>query len=306
MGQKRGFRVLHSTVAGVLVAVVTVVVAGCSPVSTASPVSTTAAAPAGPDVTDVTFWKGDGGPLKFDACLPADSTEPAPAVLLIHGGGFVQGSRDSMKQLCGQLSDRGYAAFSIDYRLAPNFVYPSQVDDVAAAVSWLRQPENATSYHIDPARIALVGSSAGAILAQELGARGTGALTAGDRVAAVVSLSGVSLMTASGLALGKPGREGVAMILAYLGCTSTDAGKCPQSEAASALTQVDPTDPPMLLFNSDNELVPKEQAQSMHDALGQAGVTSELEIVAGTQHGVQLLNQQNRQQLFDFLDSTLA
>jgi acetyl esterase/lipase len=96
------------------------------------------------------------------------------------------------------------------------------------------------------------------------------------------------------------------MILTYLGCASADEGKCPQSADASALSDIDSTDPPALLFNSDNELVPKEQAQSMHDALAQAGITSELTIVPGTQHGVQLLNQQNREQLFAFLDSTLA
>jgi acetyl esterase len=302
---QRGNRSARRTLALIALLVAAVGLTACSKQSTTAPPTPSVSKSVGTNLTGITYWNGDGGPLLVDACLPDKGGEPTAAVILIHGGGFVEGTRSGMKQLCGQLSDSGFAAFTIDYRFAPQFTFPSQVNDVSAAVSWLRTPATAATYNVDPTRIGLVGSSAGAILAQQAGTRGEGSLTTGDRVAAVVSLSGVSLMTAEGLSVGKPRKEGIAMILAYLGCQSTDARLCPQAGDASPMNHVDPSDPPMLLFNSDNEIVPEEQATAMNGALTGAGVRSELKIQPGTQHGVQLLNQQNREQLFEFLKSTL-
>lgn len=288
----------------VLVAVVlSTLLSGCAqPAQTA--IDTVAATPTeARTVSTRTFWEGPGGPLQLDACLPR-AADPAPAVILVHGGGFVEGSRTSMRNLCDQLAGAGIAAFSIDYRLAPDFVYPSQVDDLAAAVTWLRKPENVQAFNIDPARIGIVGSSAGAILAQQIATRGQGSTAEGDRVAAVVSLSGVSKMTEEGLALGTPSPASIKMILTYLGCQSAKA--CPQSVDASPITAVDSTDPPMLLMNSDDEIVPWEQAEAMGAALVGAGVPADVQITSGDRHGIQLLTAQNRKQLLAFLKGNLG
>ena len=75
-----------------------------------------------------------GVPLKLDAYLPG-SPGQHPGVILIHGGAFRFGEREWETYLATALVDAGFAAFSIDYRLAPEFPFPAAVDDVLAAVA---------------------------------------------------------------------------------------------------------------------------------------------------------------------------
>ncbi|WP_170297027.1 alpha/beta hydrolase [Agromyces salentinus] len=245
--------------------------------------------------------------LLLDACLP-DGGKPAPAVVLLHGGGFTEGNRvaGGMRELCTRFATAGFAAFSIDYRLVPSTVYPGQVQDVQSAITWLREDAQVERFGIDPERIGVLGSSAGAILAQEVGTLGDGPLDTGARVAAVASLSGVSLMTEEALSLGRPSEEAIGMILAYLDCESPAADVCPQSAEASAALHVDPTDPPMLLVNGEDELVPAEQVEAMHAALDSAGVSSEVIIGRTGAHGVSLLAPAVSDALLEFFTEALG
>lgn len=263
----------------------------------------------GPDNVAVeeglTYWSDDQSELKLDACLPTDAEGPLPAVLIVHGGGFTEGARDStgLRTLCELTAEQGAAAFSIDYRLAPEFTYPAQVDDLANAVQWLREPAQVEQFGIDPARIGAIGSSAGAIIAQSLATRGEGPLDTGERLGAVASLSGVSVLSPEGLELGQPSEDAADLVLNYLGCTSvTD---CPQSVPASPITGVDPSDPPMLLVNGTDELVPEEQAEALAAALADAGVPAELLIVDEPDHGITLLNSDVRRAVLTFLEEQL-
>jgi acetyl esterase len=253
----------------------------------------------------LTFWSDGDVTLKLDACLPPTSEEPAPAMVVVHGGGFTSGDRESggSRGLCTLAATTGAAGFSIDYRLAPDYRYPAQVDDLGHAIEWLRRPEQLTRFGIDPARIGVIGSSAGAVIAQSLATRGTGALDTGERVGAVISLSGVSVLTPEGLTLGEPGAEARALVLSYLGCTSP--ASCPQATVASPVTAVDASDPPMLLVNGSRELVPSEQAEAMDQALRSAGVSDELLIVDSDRHGTALLDSDVRQAVLDFLEQHL-
>ncbi|MCZ2813412.1 alpha/beta hydrolase [Modestobacter sp. VKM Ac-2979] len=263
----------------------------------------------GPDNVRVeeglTYWSDDQSELKLDACLPTDAEEPVAAVLLVHGGGFTEGTRDSsgLRTLCELTAEQGAAAFSVDYRLAPEFTYPAQVDDLANAVQWLREPAQVEAFGIDPARIGAIGSSAGAIIAQSLATRGEGPLDTGARLGAVASLSGVSVLSPEGLELGRPSEQAADLVLNYLGCTSvTD---CPQSVPASPITGVDPSDPPMLLVNGTDELVPEEQPEALATALEDAGVPAELLIVDAPSHGITLLDSDVRRAVLGFLEEQL-
>jgi acetyl esterase len=253
----------------------------------------------------LTYWSDDQTELKLDACLPTNAEEPIPAVLIVHGGGFTEGARDSsgLRSLCELTAEQGAAAFSIDYRLAPEFTYPAQVDDLANAVRWLREPTQVQDFGIDPARIGAIGSSAGAIIAQSLATRGEGPLDTGARLAAVASLSGVSVLSPEGLELGQPSEQAAELVLNYLGCTSV--ARCPQSVPASPITGVDPSDPPMLLVNGTGELVPEEQAEALAEALQAAGVPAELLIVDAPSHGIALLDSDVRRAVLDFLQEEL-
>ena len=106
----------------------------------------------------------DGIALVADL-YPPDGTSNRPVVIAVHGGGFQLGGRDFYKHIGPYLAAHGYALFSIDYRLTRDGqnLYPSAVHDVRAAVRWVRG--RADELKIDPARIALMGDSAGAYLA---------------------------------------------------------------------------------------------------------------------------------------------
>ena len=266
---------------------------------------TPAAEPTAGD-SGIVYWTDHGTALRLDACLPAERPDAgAPSVVLLHGGGFTTGSRDTggTATVCSLMADSGVAAFSVDYRLAPGAVYPTQVQDVQHALRWLREPAQVRRFEIDPARIGLLGSSAGAILAQTVATAGSGPDTAGDRVKAVVSLSGVSDFTPAARRLGTPSQEVQQIALDYLGCdVITD---CPQSAKASAVEQVDRTDPPMLLVNGSDEIVPKQQAEAMQRALRSSRVPVQLMVRPGSAHGFTLLDGDVRDAVRTFLAKNL-
>lgn len=120
---------------------------------------------------------------KMDAYLPSpDFKRPVPAVLLIHGGGWRIGDKASgrEKNIAKALAEEGYAVFSINYLLngseinekkqvkLTTIVWPQNFYDCKSALRYLRA--NASRFGIDPARIAVMGGSAGAHLALLLGA----------------------------------------------------------------------------------------------------------------------------------------
>jgi len=144
-------------------------------------VSTTRAA-------EVVFEEGieyanpDNQHLKLNLARPKDAPgggASMPAVVCIHGGGFRAGERTGWNERCKKLAERGYAAVTVTYRLAPKYQFPAAVNDVKAAVRWLRM--NADKYHVDPNRIGAVGDSAGGHLAQFLGVTGDVAAFDGDQ-----------------------------------------------------------------------------------------------------------------------------
>lgn len=89
---------------------------------------------------------------------------PAPAVLYCHAGAFVLGNLDTDHRQCLELARRGRCTVvSVDYRLAPEHPYPAALDDALTAVRWL--VASAADLAVDPDRLAVAGSSAGAALA---------------------------------------------------------------------------------------------------------------------------------------------
>jgi acetyl esterase/lipase len=118
--------------------------------------------------------------LQLDLYRPLRATRPMPVIVLLHGGGFVDGARADMAQLAEALAYRGYASAAIDYHLSQGSWFPTQEltdpglmaaaalarQDAATAVDWLRA--NAGTYRLDPGRVAVAGYSAGGITALEL------------------------------------------------------------------------------------------------------------------------------------------
>jgi acetyl esterase/lipase len=99
--------------------------------------------------------------------LPTSGQRPLPALLWLHGGGYVLGSADAEDLTAKSIvSAIGCAVVSVDYRLAPETPHPGPVEDCYAALKWLST--HADELSIDPKRIAVGGSSAGGGLAAAL------------------------------------------------------------------------------------------------------------------------------------------
>ena len=113
-------------------------------------------------VEDIELPAADGTPLP--ARLYCDARGRAPAMLYLHGGGFVIGSLETHDSLCRQLALRsGAAVLALDYRLAPEHRFPTAVDDAWAALQWLHA--QAGPLGLDGTRLAVGGDSAGGTLA---------------------------------------------------------------------------------------------------------------------------------------------
>ena len=107
----------------------------------------------------ITYANHDGVELAGDLYLPKGKTG-APALVAVHGGGWVQGARSAFQYWGPYLASRGIAMFTISYRLATKGkTFPHAVQDVLAGVQFVRG--KAGEFGIDPQRIGLMGASAG-------------------------------------------------------------------------------------------------------------------------------------------------
>ncbi|MFC0680484.1 alpha/beta hydrolase [Lysobacter korlensis] len=262
--------------------------------------------PSYPGVTvleDEQYATAGGEPLLLDVCLPPEAPDGSPglraAVVSIHGGSWSRGDKTDphWRNVCEWLASDGFVVFSINYRLAPEWTFPAQPDDVRSAVAWIREPEQLRAFSVDPARIGAFGGSAGGNLAALLGTEGTGPLTEGTRVAAVAELSGPADLTGSA-ASGPVAADFARVQASYLGCL--EAPSCDAAEPASPLSWIDPTDPPFFIGHAANERIPLAQSRTFAAALEAAGVPVQLAVVDGMLHSVALLNEPMRVAIRDF------
>ncbi len=209
-----------------------------------------------------------------------------PAVLLIHGGGFRRGNRESYLPLAIQLAERGYVAATASYRLAPRHQYPAAVEDVKAAVRFLRA--NAGRFTLDPERICALGGSAGGHLALMLGLTGGVSSLEGtgpnrdhsSRVQCVVNYYGPTDFTQS---YSKSVDAGQVLPL-FLGGHLDQNRRIHQQ--ASPLNWVTPNAAPTLsIHGTADTYVAYEHSLWITERLIAAGVEAELETISGAGHG---------------------
>jgi len=118
-----------------------------------------------PKITrNVTYTRRGSARQRLDVYAPTVAPKGAgrPAVLVIHGGGFVGGVREQMAALGRELAARGLVAFNIDYRLGPRSTFPAGIEDVRCALRFIGA--HAREYGADPTRIGVTGESAGGYL----------------------------------------------------------------------------------------------------------------------------------------------
>lgn len=217
--------------------------------------------------------------LRMDVYMPSGEG-PFPGVMVIHGGGWFRGGKSLFAEEAQYLAERGFVAFAITYRLAPENPFPAALDDVQASVEFVR--EHSEEFNLDPDRVGALGGSAGGHLAAMLATVGEGARNEGSRVAAAVSWSGPMDLEAT-FQLSRNPQKVAERMSDFLDCDLVNSlDECQDVlQEASPISQVDPTDAPLFLTNAEREPIPLQQAVSMAEALAEAGVEHQLVEILG-------------------------
>jgi len=237
---------------------------------------------------DVRYGEADGVPLMLDVYYPETATAPFAAVIYVHGGGWTAGDKQNGAGALDipDLVSAGFLVVAVNYRLAPEYKFPAQIDDVRCAVRYLRA--NAEVYNVDPGRIGAWGGSAGGHLVSLLGVTGDIGESAGDnsnagessRVQAVVDMFGPSDLTQE-FAGGAVGRRIGSQVFGAIDSSSRILVQ------ASPVSYVSSDDPPFLILQGEeDELVPPSQSQELYDRLRAAGVPATLVMVKNAGHGL--------------------
>jgi pectinesterase len=141
------------------------------------------------------YAQPDGITLDLDLYRP-EGNRVCPAVIIVHGGGWVAGDRTMERSLARHLAARGYVAATVSYRLGETGRFPNAILDLRTAVRWLRA--HAGEFHLQPDRIGAIGGSAGGMLVTFLGATNgepaydPGTPEEGGAVQAVVNIDGLA------------------------------------------------------------------------------------------------------------------
>ncbi len=213
--------------------------------------------------------------LLLDIYTPAGP--PRPLIVWIHGGAWIGGNKENPASLL--LLPQGFAAASIRYRLSQQAPMPAALEDVKAAIRFLRA--NAASYGYDASKIGVWGASAGGHLAAMIGVAGSGE----DKVQAVVDWFGPSDFLRAAYWPARMDHIGpssaIALFLGALPHQNPDIAR-----RAAPLAYVSSDDPPFLIQHGDSdELVPLEQSELLADALRRAKVPVEFDVFPGAAHG---------------------
>jgi len=211
--------------------------------------------------------------LRLDLFLP-DGDAAAPVVVCIHGGGWISGDKADCHIVASELVRRGYAAACPDYRLAPLYPYPAAVQDVRAAVRFLKERGNVLG--IDPKRVAAFGNSAGGHLSALLALSPDPA----ERADASVNVSGLTDLT-------NPSEQHAEIawdfMQQFLGVPYL--GNEERWIEASPLHNIRPDVAPVAnVHGTLDEVVNPSQSVRFHEALRKAGATSELLLLPGEGH----------------------
>lgn len=243
------------------------------------------------DEHDVVYARVAGTELKLDLHIP-DGPGPFPAAILVHGGGFDEGSKSTnVRPLFEPLANSGFAWFSIDYRLAPTAQLPQALEDVNSSIRWVRT--HADRYHVDPSRIALIGESAGGLLVNYAGTH----QTKGADVAAVVDLYGPSdYGKLARLRQEHPELFDMTSInrhaahgggIHFFGVGSLDRAGTAKLETLAPINGVNKGMPPFLcIHGTKDDQVVYEQSTAFCQAIRASGAKCDLITIEGGGHGM--------------------
>ena len=234
-------------------------IGGAAALGLAAQISTTSSASAIKVEKDVVVGKGGDGDLHCDIYRPPAGTEKRMALVHFHGGGFARGSKETLAAKITPITARGYVSIAAQYRLSGAAKWPAQIDDAKTHIRWVRA--NATSLGIDPARIAIVGYSAGGHIALFTAAQ------PGTDLAACIAFYPQTDVRAVAAALMPPASDEAAI------------------SDASPLAHIKAGYPPTVIFHGLSDVtIPPENSQHLLQTLRDAKVPSELHTFTGVPH----------------------
>ena len=243
----------------------------------------------------IVYSTAGGAELQLDVAWPAKGTGPFPLIIFLPGNGWGWWQYERRATYYADIREtakRGYVAAAVDYRSTSikvegksRYPFPAQVQDVKAAVRWLRM--HAGDYSIDVDHVAAVGYSSGGHLALLLGFTDPRDGLAGDAadssvssaIQAVVSIAAPTELAA----LYRESDTPQEVLTDLIGATPQE--RPDRYRQASPLTYITMGDPPVLIIHGDDDpMVPVSQALLLDQRMTEAGVPHQLIILKGGKH----------------------
>jgi acetyl esterase/lipase len=241
-------------------------------------------------IPNVTYVKANGVEEKLDV-YAIRGQAPSPVVIFIHGGGWVQGTKEGSALSALPFIGMGYSVVNVEYRLANVSLAPAAIEDCRCALKWVLAHGKDQQYNFDTSRIVVAGASAGGHLALT-----TGMLRPSDgfdrmcytmddtKVSAIVDFFGIADLP--DMLEGpnkKPFPENWPYTTQWIG---NQPNRMEIARAASPMTYVRAGLPPTISIHGDADpLVPYQHSVKLQDALAKAGVPHELVTIPGGGHG---------------------
>ena len=237
--------------------------------------------PAARITRDVVYAEYGGRQLELDVYRPPEFHQAgaAPGIVAVRGGAWREGDKEFFGYIAGQLAMEGFVTASIEYRTSDEATFPAAVQDVKAAVRWMRA--HAAEYGIDPNAIGAIGGSAGAHLVAMLATTRAATLegqggnpAVSSEVQAVVAMGGSYDLESQGNVGGEVTRAVTDFVGAPLEAHAEAVA------AASPIRYVSRRSAPLLLLHSPTDpLAPFGQAVAMEQAYRRAGAIVQLRAI---------------------------
>ena len=242
-------------------------------------------------VPNVVYHEANNHENSLDLYLPTNSSGPTPVLLMIHGGGWVAGTKEGQSLRLLPYLEMGWAVVNVSYRLVQVSRAPAAVEDCLCALRWIAQ--NADQYNFDLSKIVTTGNSAGGHLAlttalvpasaglnNQCAQRNFSGPTATPSVPVAAVINWYGITDVADLTRGK-NTKGYAVEWMGNLINRRDIARL-----VSPLTHVSAGTPPILTIHGDADaLVPYSHATRLHAALDGAGISNTLHTVPGGGHG---------------------
>ena len=238
---------------------------------------------------DVVYAEAGNRKLLTDIFVPKGGKGPLPAIVVVHGGGWLNGDKTKFRALAVKLASLGYVTSAIQYRLGYEARFPAGAQDCLASVRFLR--DHAKKYRVDPDRIGAIGGSAGGHLVglmatgwNESGLQGEfDRSKASARLSAAIVMAGPMEMLTGAVAErsreDNPKKKSNSNV--WLGKTVDQAPAL--YRLADAHAKISKDDPPLLFMVGEHDK--PERNQPSRDTLKQVGVPTGLKIYPDGKHG---------------------